>query len=133
MFNARNEFGRTGLRSRYLLAVAAVGCILICKQATAQTTFGSGTQLVIPTAANISVYHTKVFIRNPNPNAITLGILYYQSINGTPPAGLRSCTPVVLNGNQSYSFDLGVQCGLTGSNDDFGMIVVDSADGVHPC
>jgi hypothetical protein len=98
----------------------------------AQTTFGTGTQMVIPLAANISVYHTSVFVRNPNAAPILVNVKYYQSINGAPPAGLRSCTPLSLQANQSSSFDLGVACGLTGANDDFGMIILEDSVGTNP-
>ncbi len=110
-----------------LMAAAAAGCTVLAGQAGAQTSFGSGTQIMIPSAANISVYHSTVFARNPNASPMTLNVKYYQSNNGTPPAGLRACAQVVMQANQSVSFDIGAQCGLNGVDDDFGMIVLEDA------
>ncbi len=87
----------------------------------------AGTQLVVPLAANISVYHTQVFVRNPNSSAITINVRYYQSTSGTPPAGLRACSQLVLQANQTAAFDVGAQCGLNGIDDDFGMLILEDA------
>ena len=127
MSGARNKSSMAKLRRHYLLAAAAVGCALGSIPAAAQTSFASGTEVVIPTVANISVYHTQVFVRNPNPAPITLNVRYYQSIDATAPAGLRACTQVALLADQSSSFDLGAQCGLNGTDDDFGMLVLEDA------
>ena len=108
-----------------LFAAATVGYVL-AGSAVAETTF-AGTEVILPLAANISVYHTQVFVENPNAGALTLNVRYYQSNNGTPPAGLRPCAQMTLQGNQSGNFDLGAQCGLTGTNDDFGMIILEDA------
>jgi hypothetical protein len=113
------------LRQCGLLAAAAAGYVL-AGSAAAETTF-AGTEVVIPLAANISVYHTQVFVQNPNSGAVTLNVRYYQSNNGTPPAGLRPCAQVTLQANQSSFFDVGAQCGLNGLNDDFGMIILEDA------
>ena len=125
MFTKRKSFAIPSSRP-LLLAAAAVGSILTSFSANGQSSFASGTEVVIPTAANISVYHTQVFVRNPNSVAMTVNVRYYQSDDGTAPAGLRACTSIDLQGDQETSFDLGTQCGLTGDND-FGMIVLEDA------
>ncbi|HEX6138601.1 MAG TPA: hypothetical protein VF059_13175 [Casimicrobiaceae bacterium] len=86
----------------------------------------------MPLAANVSIYHSEVFVRNPNASPITLNVRYYQSNDATPPAGLRSCSQVALQANQSASFDLGTQCGLTGTDDDFGMLILEDAAQTNP-
>jgi len=113
-----------------LLAVAS----LTITNTSAQTTAGSGTVVVIPTAANISAYATEVFVRNPNDTSITLNVRYYQSNDGTPPAGLRACSQVTLPAATSLSFDLGAQCGLNNTSDNFGMFVLEDAASpkIHP-
>jgi len=83
----------------FVAAVVAVG--MGWNGACAQTTFGAGTEVVLPLAAHVFLYHTQVFVRNPNPVPITVNVRYYQSLNGTPPAGLRTCTPLALLANQS--------------------------------
>jgi hypothetical protein len=109
--------------------VAMAASYALSGAAGAQTSFGSSTQILIPLAANISVYTTQVFVRNPNASPMTVDVKYYQSNNGTPPAGLRSCAQLPLLAFQSTSFDLGTQCGLNGVDDDFGMIILeDHAD-----
>ncbi len=114
-------------RLRYLVAATFVCLALGSITASAQTTYALGKEVVIPTVANISVYHTQVFVRNPNAIPMTVNVRYYQSNNGTPPAGLRPCAPVSLLPEQALSFDLGAQCGLTGTDDDFGMLVLADA------
>ena len=97
----------------------------------AQTTAASGSVVVVPTAANISIYATQVFVRNPNSNAITLDVDYYQSNDGTPPAGLRSCAQLSVPAQTTLSFDLGTQCGLNNTDDNFGMFVLRDATFPH--
>jgi len=121
-----------GLCSKRLMVAAAVGCALATSTATAQSTFGSGTKIVFPTVANISVYQTTVFVRNPNPGPITLDVRYYQSINGTAPSGLRACSQVSLLANQSSRFDLGAQCSLNNTDDNFGMLVLEDSAATNP-
>ena len=118
-------------RLRYTLAAAAAG-IAFAAPAAAQTSFGSGTQIILPTVANISVYQTQVFARNPNVGPITLNVHYYQSNNGTPPAGLRPCSQLTLQAGQSSSFDLGTQCGLNNTDDNFGMVILEDVAGTNP-
>src|SRR6476619_5728309 len=48
--------------SSVLFAIAAIST----NAATAQTSAGSGTVVVIPTTANLSVYATEIFVRNQN-------------------------------------------------------------------
>jgi hypothetical protein len=93
----------------------------------AQTTAASGTVIVIPTVANISVYATTVFVRNPNTNSITLNVNYYQSIDGTPPVGLRSCSQLTIPQQTSLTFDMGSQCGLNNTDDNFGMFILEDS------
>ena len=132
MSHERRMSVKAGLCSTHLIVAAAVGCALATSTAMAQSTFGSGTQIVIPTVANISVYQTTVFVRNPNPGPITLNVLYYQSINGTAPSGLRACSQVSLLANQSSNFDLGAQCGLNNTDDNFGMLVLEDSAATNP-
>ena len=119
------------VRRRHLLISAAVACAIAPFSASAQTSFAAGTEIVLPLAANVGIYHSQVFVRNPNASAITVDVRYYQSINGTAPSGLRSCSQLVIQADQTQSFDLGTQCGLTGTNDDFGMIVLSDAAGTN--
>jgi hypothetical protein len=129
MFTARSQAEG---RARYALAAAAVGCALASVSASAQTSFASGSEIVIPTVANISVYHSSVFVRNPNAGPITLDVRYYQSNQGTAPAGLRACAQLTVQANQSSNFDLGAQCGLNGTDDDFGMLILEDSAGTDP-
>ena len=117
---------------RCALAAAALGASIASASAAAQTSFGSGTQIVLPLAAHVSVYHTTVFVRNPNVGPITLNVRYIQSNDAAAPTGERSCPDVVLAAGQSSSFDLGTQCGLNGVDDDFGMLIVQDSAGTNP-
>src|SRR4051794_12930221 len=132
MSHERRMSVQAGLCRKHLMVAATVGCALASSTAMAQSTFGAGTEIVIPTVANIAIYQTTVFVRNPNPAPITLDVRYYQSINGTAPSGLRACSQVLLAANQSSSFDLGAQCSLNNTDDNFGMIVLDDSAGTNP-
>ncbi len=95
--------------------------------AQGQTTAGSGTVIMIPVSANIAVYATEVFVRNPNANSITLNVRYYQSNDGTPPGGLRACSQLTVPAQTGVSFDMGTQCGLNNTDDNFGMFILEDA------
>ena len=129
MFTARSQAKG---RARVALVAAAVGCALSSVSASAQTSFASGTEIIVPTVANISVYHSTIFVRNPNAGPITLDVRYYQSNQGTAPTGLRACAQLTVQANQSLNFDLGAQCGLNGTDDDFGMLILDDSAGTNP-
>jgi len=96
--------------------------------AHAQTTAGAGTVVVIPQAANIpGAFTTTIFVRNPNANAITVNVRYYQSDNALPPGDGASytCTPQLnVPANATVMFDLATQCSSPGAPD-FGMIVLE--------
>ena len=62
------------LARRWASSVLFTIATISVSTATGQTSVGSGTVVVIPTAANISVYSTEVFVRNPNANSITLNV-----------------------------------------------------------
>ena len=115
---------------RLRAALTAIG-LLVAMPGFAQSTFASGTEIVLPLVANVGIYHSRVFVQNADAAAVTLNVRYYQSINATPPSGLRACSQVALLGNQSASFDIGSQCGLTGTNDDFGMVILEDVAGTH--
>ena len=72
------------MRAYGTLAATVVACTAP-GLAAAQTSFGSGTQILLPLAAHVSVYHTQVFARNPNGSQMTLNVKYYQSNAGTAP------------------------------------------------
>jgi hypothetical protein len=116
----------------HLGCALALACAWAPMTVSAQTSFAAGTEIILPLAANVGIYHSQVFLRNPNPLPITVNVRYYQSNNGTAPSGLRTCSQIVLQGDQSSSFDLGSQCGLTGTNDDFGMIILEDVAGANP-
>jgi len=115
------------LARRWASSVLFTIATISVSTATGQTSVGSGTVVVIPTAANISVYSTEVFVRNPNANSITLNVRYYQSNDGAPPAGLRPCTSLFVPALTSLSFDLGSQCSLNNVSDNFGMFILEDA------
>ena len=118
------------MRACGTLAATAVAC-MASGLASAQTSFGSGTEIILPLAVNISVYSSQVFVRNPNPGQITLNVRYYQSNSGTAPSGLRPCAQLVLQGNETASFDMATQCGLNNTDDNFGMFILDDAAGTN--
>ena len=127
-----DRFARAKPGLRHALAAIAVGSALASAPAAAQTSFASGTQLVLPLAAHVAVYHTTVSVRNPNVGPITLNVRYIQSNNGTAPTGERSCPAVALAAGESSTFDLGAQCSLNGVDDDFGMLILDDSVGTNP-
>jgi hypothetical protein len=110
--------------SSWILAISAQ---LVVNISLAQTTAGSGTVLVVPLTANIAVYTTEVFVRNPNTHPITLNVIYYQSNDGTPPAGFRPCAQLTIPATTALSFDMGSQCGLNNTDDNFGMFFLQDA------
>ena len=76
------------------VAIAA----LAASAAQGQTTAGSGTVIVLPLATHIALagsYTTTVFVRNPNANAITIDVRYYQS-DSADPAGTRCLSPALM-------------------------------------
>jgi hypothetical protein len=123
-----------GMYRRWISSILFSAASLWVAAPSAQTTAGSGTVVVLPTVANIAVYATEVLVRNPNATGITLNVRYYQSNDGTPPAGLRACAQLSVPASTSLSFDLGTQCGLSGAVDNFGMIILEDAASpkVHP-
>ena len=92
--------------------------------AQAQATAGSGTVMVLPLAANVPVYKSEVFVRNPNLVPITLNVRYYQANNAAPPSGPRTCAQVTIPALEVVNFQLVSQCTLA-SVDDFGMIILE--------
>jgi len=126
MSSSNNKPAGMKLRRVTMFAAGATACAL-AGTAAAQSSSASSTEIVLPMVVNISVYKTKVFVLNPNPGPIAVNVLYYQSKDGTAPTGFRPCTQLNMQGNQSATFDLGTQCGLTGSNDDFGMLFLQDA------
>lgn len=112
-------------RRNWLMAVLFP--LTLAGPAVAQTSVGSGTVVVIPTAANLSTYSTEVIVRNPNANAMTVNVRYYQSNDGTPPAGLRACSQLSLPALTTLTFDLGTQCGLNTTGQNFGMFFLEDA------
>jgi len=118
------------LRACGTLAATVAAC-MAAGNAAGQTSFGSGTEVILPLAVNISVYSSQVFVRNPNPGQITLNVRYYQSNSGTAPFGLRPCAQLVLQGNETANFDMGTQCGLNNTDDNFGMFILEDAAGTN--
>jgi hypothetical protein len=118
------------------LAVSAIFSLagLLTATAGAQTTAGAGSTMIVPTAANIAVYSTEVFVRNPNSNDLNIAVNYVQSNDATPPAGIRPCSGLFVPARTSVSFDLGSQCGLTNAQDNFGMFILQdtSTPAVNP-
>jgi len=127
-----DRFARAKPGLRFALAAVAVGSAMASAPGAAQTSFASGTQIILPLASHVSVYHTTVFVRNPNVGPITLNVRYIQSNDGTAPTGERSCPDVALGANESATFDLGAQCSLNGVDDDFGMLIVQGQPGTNP-
>ncbi len=110
-------------------------CSAVVSSTGAQTTAGSGTLIVLPLAAYIpGAYTTTVFVRNPNTNAITINIRYYQS-DSANPAGTGTplaCGQISIPANLAVTFDLGAQCGsaFTGT-DNFGQILLEDVTGTY--
>lgn len=115
------------MKLRPVAIALGAAALALAGSAAAQTSFGSSTEVVLPLAVNIFTYKTKVFVLNPNPGPIAVNVLYYQSNNGTAPAGLRPCTQLNLLANQSASFDMGSQCALNSTDDNFGMMILQDA------
>jgi hypothetical protein len=117
------------LQSMVQAVFVLCGCAAL--HAQAQTTAGAGTVVVIPQAANIpGAFSTTVFVRNPNANAITVNVRYYQSDDAVPAGTGTSypCTQLNVGANLTAMFDLGTQCTFTaGSTNNFGMIVLEDA------
>ncbi len=107
-----------------LASLALLTLTALAGAAHALTTAGSGTVIVLPLAANVPLYKTEVFVRNPNSAPITLNVRYYQANNAALPHGLRSCSSLTVAALEVRNFQLAIQCTL-GNVDDFGMIILE--------
>ena len=95
--------------------------------ASAQTTAASGTVIVLPNAANTTSFGNEVSVQNPNPNSITLDVLFYEATSSSSP-GLHTCTQLTLGAGQSLNFQLVTQCSMTTPPNHHGMLILqDSA------
>ena len=93
--------------------------------AHAQTTAGAGTVLVIPVVAATASYTTEVVVRNPNGNAMTITVRFYEARTSSVP-GQRPCADLPVNSLQSVTFTLAVQCTL-GAGSHHGMLILEDA------
>jgi hypothetical protein len=109
---------------RRLLALVAALVTGYSFNATAQTTAGAGTVIMLPLVADIpAAYTTTVFVQNTHSTPITIDIAYYFSIQAgnpnsdpnLPGTGLPAsapCTQLTIPGNAVATFDPYTQCNL---------------------
>src|SRR5690348_5810597 len=94
-------------------------------QATAVTTAGSGSVLVVPIVAQTGSFASEVTVHNLASGALTLNVDYYDA-NGLATAGKRTCSQLVVQPNEARAFTLSAQCTL-GAGSHFGLLVLEDA------
>jgi hypothetical protein len=107
---------------RILLAIAVL--LTLPSVATAQTTAGSGTTIVIPVTAETGSFASEVTLFNPGSSLLTASVKFYEANNSpSPPPGLKVCNDINVSANRSVQFQIATQCAL-GSGDHFGLLVL---------
>jgi hypothetical protein len=111
------------------MKMSCVRCIgiavlsLLPGSALALATDGASSSIVFPLVAKTSSFETEVFVQNPNAQAISIDVLYYEA-NNLPSPGLKSCTFLSLPAFSTTSFTLGAQCTSLGAGSHFGLLVL---------
>jgi hypothetical protein len=108
-------------------ALSMLGVALLCffsAAASAVTTAGTSSSIVLPVAAKTSSFETEVFVFNRNQYAISVDVLYYEA-NGLASPGQKTCNLLSLAANETKSFKLADQCPvLNDGASHFGLMVL---------
>lgn len=112
---------------RSLLAIGGAVLLACMGCASAQTTVGVASVLVVPVVAQTPSYSSEIFLLNASPTApLTVEVTFIGGIGSDSP-GMKDCGTVALPFNASVtitkSFTLASQCGL-GAGKHFGMIIL---------
>ena len=100
--------------------------------ASAQTTAGSGTVIVVPVTAQTASFASEITVYNPNAGSITLDVAFYEANNSPGGGGGKTCADVVVPANRSVQFTLAGQCMLNPVVSHFGLLVLTDLAGVNP-
>jgi hypothetical protein len=114
--------------SRAFALVALLVALFTVSPVLAQSSILAGSVLVIPVVAQTGSYTTEVFVRNfafPTSTAITINVRFYEAVTSTSP-GLRPCTQLVVQPQQTARFTLATQCTL-GGGPNHGMLILENA------
>ena len=108
--------------ARRVLGVALL--FLFSGAASAVTTAGAASSIVLPVAAKTSSFETEVFVFNHNAYAINVDVLYFEA-NGLTAPGQKTCSVLSLAAGETKSFKLGTQCpALDDGASHFGLMVL---------
>ena len=119
---------------RFLSLLLAAAAVLPGFSAQAQTTAASGTVIVLPIAASIpGAYATTVFVRNPNVNAITLNVRYYQADNASPPGDGNplTCSQLTVLGNLAVHVRSRNASARSSAPGNFGQLVLEDVTSTY--
>lgn len=89
----------------------------------AQTSAGSGSVLVFPVVAFTATFTSEITVQNPNGNAITLDLDYYESNNAHDP-GFHDCGTFTVPAGQSLAFTMNAKCPAEVGTTHFGMLIL---------
>ena len=103
-------------------AVLALLLVAYSTAVQAQTTAGTSTVIVVPVVAQTASFASEVTLFNPNVEAISVAIHYYDANNLTT-AGPKSCNLVSIPAGSSVQFGLAAQCTLESESSHFGLLV----------
>ena len=115
--------------ARRMLGVALL--FLFSGAASAVTTAGAASSIVLPVAAKTSSFETEVFVFNHNAYVINVDVLYYEA-NGLAAPGQKTCSVLSLAAGETKSFKLATQCPVLNDNppqSHFGLLVLRDAGG----
>ena len=120
-------------------ALSLAACFLFILHATlasAVTTAGAGSTLVIPDVASTGSFTSEISVYYPGPfsgagTSMTVDVFYYDA-NGLASPGLKTCASLPINAGETKSFVLASQCTL-GAGTHFGLLVLqdDAAEKVN--
>ena len=103
-------------------AVLALLLVAYSTAVQAQTTAGTSTVIVVPVVAQTASFASEVTLFNPNVEAISVAIHYYDANNLTT-AGPKSCNLITVPAGSSVQFGLAAQCTLESESSHFGLLV----------
>jgi hypothetical protein len=97
--------------------------------AGAQTTAGTSATIVVPVVAQTGSFTSEVTVYNPNADAITVSIAYFNAQNTTSP-GAKACNALVLPAGRSAAFAVTTQCALP-APPNFGLLILAEQTGTR--
>jgi hypothetical protein len=100
----------------------ALASLLAAGTALAQTTAGSGVEIVLPVVAQTASFVSEVTVFNPTGAVVAIDVSYFDAQN-LASAGPKPCATLVVPASRSVQFTPGIQC-MLGPGSHFGLLVL---------